>query len=958
MTYTPYHSVYFAHELTKRQSSDSIEKLGTSLFNATVDLNPHQLDAALFAFKSPLSRGAILADEVGLGKTIEAGLIVSQLWAERKRRILVIAPTILRKQWAQELQEKFFVPSVVLDTREYNKRLRDGAPLEPRDTVVICSYQFARSREVELLGVQWDLVIIDEAHRLRNVWKGSNKVAKSIKASVSGRPLVLLTATPLQNSLLELYGLVSFLDDHLFGDIATFKSRYMRGPLEERELGDLKRRLLPVCQRTLRRQVQEYVRFTSRIPITRDFTPTEEEQELYDRVTAYLQRDDLLALPFSQRQLITLVLRKLLASSSFAIADTFRAMGKRLADGSPTVASILADEYETVDEEAEEWNEDGEGNAAAPDLNPHDAQLLEEARELITVSKLAESITDNAKGDALLLALEAGFAKLAELGAKRKAVIFTESRRTQGYLVDLLSTNGYEARVLTINGVNSDDRCGNIYKQWRERHAGDSVVTGNKAVDLRAALVEHFRDHADILIATEAASEGVNLQFCSLVVNYDLPWNPQRVEQRIGRCHRYGQKHDVVVINFVNRENAADKRVFELLEQKFQLFDGVFGASDEVLGALESGVDFEKRIAEIYQTCRTAEEIDSKFTQLRLDLDEEITARMHDTERKLLEHFDPDVAAKLRDSQTKMNTQLDHLERCLWRLTKSELGDTIDYDDKTYQFILSNPPYGNSTVPLGAYRLLTRSHDSKDGTAHPHRPGGPLAQALIEHAIGSSLPPVEIMFDYGGRETRLAMLEEYIGRSGWLSLDMLTITSLDVEDHLLWSVVTDDGQVLHSDFAEKLFQLPGAQGKVISVTTDASVRLSQQTQVLRSEVEEQIRVANSRFYDDETDKLERWADDKKHALEVILKDLDRQIKQAKKDAKVALDLAAKIELQRTIRELESDRMRKRKDLFESQDEIDSLREDLISKVEARLTQAITQRTLFSVRWALVDGSRG
>src|SRR5206468_9785394 len=138
--------------------------------------------------------------------------------------------------------------------------------------------------------------------------------------------------------------------------------------------------------------------------------------------------------------------------------------------------------------------------------------------------------------------------------------------------------------------------------------------------DMRAALVDRFRSTAKIMIATEAAAEGINLQFCSMVVNYDLPWNPQRIEQRIGRCHRYGQQHDVVVINFLNQANAADQRVFQLLSEKFKLFEGVFGASDEVLGAIESGVDFEKRIAGIYQRCRKPDEIQTAFDQLQLDL--------------------------------------------------------------------------------------------------------------------------------------------------------------------------------------------------------------------------------------------------------------------------------------------------------------------------------------------------
>src|SRR6185312_2463507 len=148
MTGTAYHAKYFAHELTKRCASDSVEKLATALSNAQVDLNPHQIEAALFAFRSPLSKGAILADEVGLGKTIEAGILLAQRWAERRRRLLVICPANLRKQWSQELVDKFYLPSVILETRTFNEAVKRGN-LNPfqQSGVIICSYQFARSKE-------------------------------------------------------------------------------------------------------------------------------------------------------------------------------------------------------------------------------------------------------------------------------------------------------------------------------------------------------------------------------------------------------------------------------------------------------------------------------------------------------------------------------------------------------------------------------------------------------------------------------------------------------------------------------------------------------------------------------------------------------------------------------------------------------------------------------------------
>src|SRR5437899_6617220 len=144
MNLTDYQAKYFAYELTKRCSSDSLEKLAGAVAGAQVDLNPHQVDAALFAFRSPLSQGALLADEVGLGKTIEAGLVISQRWAERKRRILIITPSNLRKQWHQELSEKFFLPCAILESRFYNAAIKQGnfRPFEVQDEIIICSYQF------------------------------------------------------------------------------------------------------------------------------------------------------------------------------------------------------------------------------------------------------------------------------------------------------------------------------------------------------------------------------------------------------------------------------------------------------------------------------------------------------------------------------------------------------------------------------------------------------------------------------------------------------------------------------------------------------------------------------------------------------------------------------------------------------------------------------------------------
>jgi SNF2 family DNA or RNA helicase len=687
---TPHQSQYVAWLLTRRAAADTVESLASTLVDSQVDLNPHQVDAALFACRNPLSRGVILADEVGLGKTIEAGLVISQRWAERRRRILIIVPANLRKQWHQELQDKFNLQGLILEAKNYNTLCKQGQlnPFQLDSGPVICSYQFAKAKANNIKEIAWDLVVLDEAHRLRNVYKTSNVIAKTLKEALAHvHSKVLLTATPLQNSLLELYGLVSIIDDRVFGDLDSFRVQFTANGRDQ-AFGALRERLSAVCKRTLRKQVQPYVSYTARKAIVQEFTPSNEERELSRLVADYLRRPNLQALPQSQRQLISLVLWKLLASSTHAIAGALETMAKRLQgvlDASLAVdlADELDEDYESLDETAEEFV-DGESDSTKNFANPSPeerADISKEIEELRQFKMLATSIRDNAKGKALLTALEKAFTELDRLGAAKKAIIFTESRRTQDYLLSLLADTPYGDGIVLFNGTNSDPRAQAIYKDWLKRHQGTDRITGSKTADTRAALVEHFKERGTVMIATEAGAEGINLQFCSLVINYDLPWNPQRIEQRIGRCHRYGQKHDVVVVNFVDRSNEADARVYELLAQKFQLFEGVFGASDEVLGAIGSGVDFERRIAEIYQNCRNPNEIKASFEQLQLDLSGEINEAMVKTRQLLLENFDEQVQDKLRIRAEDSRSARNRFERMLMDLTRAELGDTASFDE-------------------------------------------------------------------------------------------------------------------------------------------------------------------------------------------------------------------------------------------------------------------------------------
>ncbi|MDR1281346.1 MAG: DEAD/DEAH box helicase family protein [Opitutaceae bacterium] len=757
MILTDYQAQFFAYELTRRCSSDSAEKLAGAVAGAQVDLNPHQVDAALFAFHSPLSKGALLADEVGLGKTIEAGLVISQKWAERKRRILIITLSNLRKQWHQELAEKFFLPATILESKSYNAAIRAGRfrPFETKDSIVICSYQFARNKASDIHALPWDIVVIDEAHRLRNVYKPSNIIANVLKQALVEKHKLLLTATPLQNSLLELFGLVSFIDEHAFGDLKSFREQFANLN-QEQIFQTLKERLKSICHRTLRRQVTAYVPYTKRLPLVEEFTPEESEDRLYALVSDYLRRDNLMALPASQRSLMTLVLRKLLASSTFAIAGALNSIIQRLKtqlrreEPATSLEDELDADYEALDETAEEW---GEEAGATPLSDADRAALAQEITDLEAFAALATSITSNAKGKALLKALEAGFARMAGMSppAPQKAIIFTESKRTQSYLLRVLSGSPWASGIVLFNGSNTDDRSKEIYVRWLERHEGTDRVTGSRTADMRSALVDYFREEGTIMIATEAGAEGINLQFCSL------------------------------------------------------------------------------------------------------------------------------------------------------------------------------------------------------------------AEAVLAQAKARELPVAEVAFSYGDHEGIISALEPLVGQSGWLSVSRFTVESLDqAEDHLIIAGVTDDGTPLDETAAARLLTVPERIVSDLTQSHEATKIPEQQNSLLRdfvasceAQIQRSISERNAGFFDAEAAKLEAWSDDLKLGLEREIKELDRQIRESRREATTALTLETKLAAQKRIRALEGTRNEKRRSLFEAQDQVDRQRDELIAAIEGKLMQDISTRPLFTIRWRLV-----
>lgn len=958
MQITDHQAKYFAHELTIRHAAGGVDSLSQSLFDASVDLNPHQINAALFALGNPLSQGVVLADEVGLGKTIEAGLVLSQCWAERRRKLLIICPASLRRQWAQELADKFNLPSQILDSKTWKNLQKEGVynPLaEPR--VIIMSYHYAARLEEQLLIEPWDLVVIDEAHKLRNAHRSSNRMGQVLRRALSGRKKLLLTATPLQNSLMELYGLSTLIDEQLFGDERTFRQSYIQG---HGSVIELKRRLKSFVHRTLRRDVLEYVRYTQRQTLTVPFTPTAQEEDLYNCISALLERDESYALPRSQRHLTGLILRKLLASSSHAVLNTLETILKRLESLKERTESdidVVGTLVEHDDLEQEYLEEIDTLPASDDDI---DLELLEdEINKIKLYIDKAKAIDNDSKATALLAALHQGFEKMEAMGAPKKVIIFTESKRTQEYLSRFLSANGYQDKIVTFSGSNNHPQATEVYQYWLVENKDTDKISGSPQVDRRSALIDHFRDHAEVMIATEAAAEGVNLQFCSLLINYDLPWNPQRVEQRIGRCHRYGQKFDVVVINFLNKSNQADQRVLELLTEKFHLFDGVFGASDEVLGSIESGVDFEKRIQCIYETCRKPEDIDAAFKQLQQELEADINEKMTETRQLLLENFDEDIHDLLKLQLDAAEQRLDKVGRWFWALTQHELQSYAAFNEANHSFELKTLI---PEIQLGRYQLHKRSAAKTGGfdlpNAHRYRLSAPLGEWVLQQAINRGLPSIELIFDYSAHNAKVSVIEDLVGKTGILKLQKFSIESLErTEDYLLFAAIDSQGNKIPSEVAQKLMQLPGYEAvsnksDQVAERFSAEASLDGVLEAERNQVEKSVNDRNLSFFEQEVNKLDAWADDLKEGLEASIKELDKEIKQVRREAKIAPTLEEKLALQKQQKKLESLRNKSRRDLFDKQDEVDERREELIESLEAKLNKKTKLETLFTVQWSV------
>ncbi len=567
-----------------------------------IDPLPFQIEAVYgYVLKQPHIR-FLIADDPGAGKTIMAGLILKELKLRRlARRILIVVPGHLRDQWRRELKEKFDEKFVVLDRNTFNALYGEN-PWERNDQV-ITSIDFAKQEEIlaALSSVQWDLVIVDEAHKMA-AYRYGDKISKTQRyklgevLSKTSNHLLFLTATPHKGDP-ENFRL--FLDLLMPGFFASPEM------VEE----SLKSKDNPLFIRRLKEDLRDFEGrpiFTRRFPKTLKFRLSEAEKELYNEVSRYVIEGYNKALRLDRRGNIAfalMILQRRMASSTYALLRSLERRKDRLEKilrGEEKPREIFADFEDIEDlEESERWEKEEEWESVTLAKNPGELRReIETLKKLIERARQVIASEEEVKLRELREAIEEGFEKIREMNGNPKILIFTESKDTLEYLVKKVRSWGYKV----------------------------NYIHGGMSIDERIKAEKTFRDETDIMVATEAAGEGINLQFCHIMINYDIPWNPNRLEQRMGRIHRYGQQKDVYIFNLVAEDTREGKVLAKLFDKLEEIRDKL--GSDRVFDVIGDVFEGKNLYQLILDAVTNAKSMDEILRELDIEPDEEYIARI------------------------------------------------------------------------------------------------------------------------------------------------------------------------------------------------------------------------------------------------------------------------------------------------------------------------------------------
>jgi hypothetical protein len=786
---TPFHAYLAARWLGGFANSEALIPVYAS---SSIGVYPYQIAAARFAMRSRYIKGCILCDEGSLGKTYEALLVAAQRWYEGKDRLLLVLPVNLVNQWVAKIESGFALPYTIWNSEN------GGESLPECDGIIITTYDFA-VRQAEIVASRtWDMVIFDEADVL---FKPENKIVKALKAATNGAFKLLLTPTPITMSVMDIYGLIHFIDETVLPEADVFYKRYFRKPENYPELTSW---VSQFAFRTLKSQVTAYVNFTERLPVTIDYALTAAEKGLYTKIEAYLALPKKAAYPSMDNYELTLMYYHILSSSPKAFCKTLEQAISRL-------------------------DECGEK-----------AQLVE-------IQSIAGDINESGKMKALFEALKLCFGMMKRLKYSPKAILFTNNLTTLGILAELLKRQGYP----TITSTTPD-------------------------------YIERFRNEGSaVLIATDTTAKGLDMEFCPVIINYDLLYNAVEMEQRISRCHRQGQTADVVVVNLLSKENISDVRILELINKRTLQFDGIFGMSDAVVG------NFDVPLEDILCQARKPKKIQQAFETNIATHENTNKPLISNAEDTLFTTFTKSIADKVKVTPQYISDMSMNINDELWELVKHFFAQHDDYEideqNMTATFTAEGAPHlfyywsGKQSRPYNGMKKYGMGQSFK-----PHHGRITLTSILARGIIGETAcaDNGSIVVDADIEPCEIALYEVSIttGKT-WLA------------DYDVLVGITESGDILSDEQCRTILEMPvlsyeedgEPKANWLRGVTDNSTRHQLDYHVLTDKLIERYMSENNTEQAEEIERIKLRALRKKTTMEHLLGDLKGKIKTAKQD---------------------------------------------------------------------------
>ena len=842
---------FAAFEQIRRLACFTYDKNLIPVFaSANIKILPYQIAAARFALRSNLINGCILCDEGSLGKTYEALLIVAQRWYEGKDRILIVLPQNLMEQWQNKLFEEFSLP--ITDWKEVAKK---------EQGISLITYEEAVKNAEILQTINWDLAVFDEADFL---FKPENKAVKALKNMVGNAFKLLLTPTPITLSIMDIYGLIHFIDESVLPDADDFYKRYFRKPENYPELSSW---VSKFAFRTLKSQASQYVNFTNRLPVVINYTPQNEEKKLYELTEKYLSIPNKTAYPQMDNYQLSLQFFHTLSSSTQAFSSMLKA--------------------------------------------PIERATGEEQAVLRTMRDLADNISETAKMAELLKALKTTFAHLKSRRETQKAIIFVDNLTTVSVLAQLLATKGYSV-------IKHTDE--NALKLFRE----DKKL--------------------QILICNDSVAKGLDIEYCPVVINYDLLYNAVEMEQRICRCHRQGQQSDVLVINLLSKENLSDIRILELINKRTLQFDGIFGMSDDIVG------NFNNSLNDILERRRTIDNILADFSTHLAENWQKNEEIVTNAESVLFTTFTKDIAEKVTISPKYIEEQAELLNADLWEAVKFYFQEyfpqyVIDEDAKTIslpdEYPLPHLFYYNSgsrNVPYTGKRIYGMDKDFKPA-ANKMTLISPLLKGIFSNIECYEEGKIKLAEEVESCEITFYIATLYAGKRILRYFNVL-------------SGKTESGRLLNEEECRKILNLPIKNYEESGRKSPYMFKYADKESELEASVENELKLAYlkemNQTFEEDIDIVKIRANQEKARLEKKLEGLREQVKSIKENLSKATDRLAELKIKRELNALDKELKQKEEGLFLEQMQIEVDTENQINSMQGLDGIIIKTGRLFKV----------